>query len=54
MNPLQSGMVVKVAVNGGFMVETPHNRKVARYANRCEKEGMVFVPMAVDMLGGWH
>ena len=52
VNPLQSGMVVKVAENGGFAVEPAHNRKVARYGNRCEKEGMVFVPLAVDMLGG--
>ena len=54
VNPLQSGMVVKVAENGGFAVETAHNRKVARYANRCEEEGMVFAPLAVDTLGGWH
>ena len=45
-------MVVKVAENGGFAVEAAHNRKVARYANCCEMEGMVFVPMAVDTLGG--
>ena len=35
-------------------MEAAHSRKVAMYASRCEKEGMVFVPLAVDTLGGWH
>ena len=52
VNPLQSGLVVKVAENRGYAVEAAHNRKVARYANRCEEEGMVFVPLAVDTLVG--
>ena len=38
----------------GFAVETAHNRKVVRYANCCEEEGVVFAPLAVDTLGGWH
>ena len=47
-------MVTKVAANGGFAVEAAHSKKVKKYRERCEREGLVFLPLAVDTLGGWH
>ena len=47
-------MVTKGAEDGGFAVETAHSKKVKKYRERCEREGLVFLPLAVDTLGGWH
>ena len=54
VNCLQGSMVTKVAADGGFPVEAAHSKKVKKYRERCEREGMVFLPLALDMLGGWH
>ena len=35
-------------------VEHAHRGKVRKYGERCAAEGIVFVPLAVDTLGGWH
>ena len=34
----------------------PHayNLKVRNYGERCAREGIAFLPMAVDSFGGWH
>ena len=50
---LQSAMVTKVAADG-FGVAAAHSKKVKKYVERCEKERIVFVPLTVDTLGGWH
>ena len=47
-------MVTKVAADRGFAVAAAHSKKVKKYGERCERERMVFVPVAVDTLGGWH
>ena len=47
-------MVAKVAKDGGHAVQTAHDKKVKRYRERCEREGLIFLPLAVDTLGGWH
>ena len=54
VNCLQGSMVTKVAKDGGYAVETAHSKKVKKYRERCEREGLVFLPLAVDTLGGWH
>ena len=54
VNALQGGMVTKVAADGGFAVEAAHSKKVKKYRERCKRKGMVFLPLAVDTLGGWH
>jgi hypothetical protein len=27
---------------------------VGKYSERCEAEGIVFIPLVVDRFGGWH
>ena len=51
VNALQSGMVARVAEDGGFALVATHSRKVKRYTDRCKKEGLVFVTLAVDKPG---
>ena len=31
-----------------------HDVKMKKYQERCSKEGLEFVAMAVDTFGGWH
>ena len=54
VNPLQSALVGRVAEEGGVAVEHAHMVKVRKYEQRCAGEGIHFLPVAVDTLGGWH
>ena len=54
VNPLQAALVGRTAQDGGSAVEHAHRGKVRKYEERCAAEGIVFVPLAVDTLGGWH
>ena len=45
VNPLQEG---------GSAVEHAHKGKCRKYEERCAAEGITFLPLAVDTLGGWH
>ena len=54
VNPLQSAMVGRVADDGAYAVGEAHSRKLRNYSARCAAEGIVFLPLAVDTLGGWH
>ena len=54
VNPLQAALVRKSAQDGSSAVEHSHNVKVRKYEERCAAEGISFVPLAVDTLGGWH
>ena len=40
--------------DGSSAVEHAHNLKLRKYEERCAGEGITFLPMAVDTLGGWH
>ena len=54
VNPLQAALVRKSSEDGGSAVEHAHRGKVRKYGERCAVEGIVFVPLSVDTLGGWH
>lgn len=40
--------------DGSSAVEHAHQLNLRKYGERCEGEGMSFLPLAVDTLGGWH
>ena len=44
----------KSAEDGVSAVEHAHRGRVRKYGERCAAWGIVFVPLAVDTLGGWH
>ena len=54
VNPLQGSLVHQVAKKGLRGVQHAFQAKMARYGERCDQEGIVFVPLAVDMFGGLH
>ena len=41
-------------MDGGHAVAHSHGVKVRKYEERCNAEGMEFVPLAVNTFGGWH
>ena len=54
MNPLQQELVRKVARDGESGVQHSFNIKMGKYSDRCEAEGIEFIPLIVDTFGGWH
>ena len=46
-----AGQVASEEENG---VQHTFNIKVGKYSERCEAEGIVFIPLVVDRFGGWH
>ena len=54
VNPLQAALVGRAAQEGGSAVEHATMGKLRKYEERCAMEGIAFVPLAVDTLGGWH
>ena len=39
---------------GSCAVDHAHKVKLRKYEERCAVEGITFIPIAVDTLGGWH
>ena len=54
VNPLQQALVGQVAREGSSGVQHSFNLKVRKYSERCEAEGLQFIPIIVDTFGGWH
>ena len=54
VNPLQAALVQRASQEGGSAVEHAHRSKCLKYKERCAAEGITFLPLAVDTLGGWH
>jgi hypothetical protein len=54
ISPLQAAQVERCALDGGKAVESRYTEKMRKYHGRCEREGLTFIPMVVDTLGGWH
>ena len=54
VNPLQAALVQRASQEGGSAVEHAHRSKCLKYEERCAAEGITFLPLAVDTLGGWH
>ena len=54
VNPLQAALVQKAAMEGSAAVEKAHQDKIQKYWERCREEGIAFIPVAVDTLGGFH
>ena len=54
VNPLQAAMVAQAATTPGHALTCAYNRKMQGTAAACRREGMVFIPLPVETLGGWH
>ena len=54
VNPLQGALVAQAANSPGHALTHAYNRKMQGTGEACSKEGMVFIPLPVETLGGWH
>ena len=53
MNPLRSDFIEFEAVTAGYALSHAHNRKMGQVGDACQREGIIFIPLPVERLGGW-
>jgi hypothetical protein len=53
-HPLQDAKVAGAAATPGYAAAEAHRRKMVATAADCEREGIEFLPLAAESLGGWH
>ena len=53
-SPLASSYVVGAAAEAGSTLEKACQRKLRETAEACRQEGLVFLPIAMETLGGFH
>ena len=54
INPLQDSVVSEAAVVPGHALSVAHQRKLDKSWEACHRQGIVFLPLAVESLGAWH
>ena len=54
INPLQQQTVVEAAATPGHSLAFAYERKMRGAAEDCERQGIAFIPLAFESLGGWH
>ena len=54
VHPLQSGMVVQAAVTPGHALQEAYKKKMQKSWEDCRRQGLAFLPLAAESLGGWH
>ena len=51
-SPLQPNIINHAAEKSGYAIEAADERKYAQHKNDCSEQGILFVPLAVESLGG--
>ena len=54
INPLQTAEVTGAATTPGHALNTAHKRKLDKSWEECHRQGIEFIPIAVESLGAWH
>ena len=54
VNPLQISMVHQAAECPGHALIKAYERKMNRHGEQCKQAGVVFTPLPLETLGGWH
>ena len=54
VSALQQAMVAGSASTDGYAVTKAFERKLARVGEACRQQGLAFIPVAADTLGGLH
>ena len=56
VNPLQAALVYRAAydTNPGHALNYAFDWKMTKHGAACRREGLVFLPMPIESLGGWH
>ena len=54
VSPLTADRIARSADNPGHTLKAAFDEKCRLYHRACEREGIVFVPLLIETLGGWH
>ena len=54
INPLQEAQVQGAAASPGHALEAAQKRKLDKSWEACHRQGIEFIPIAVESLGAWH
>ena len=54
VSSLQSQLVDRAATEAGFALQHRYGQKWDKHGAACQSEGMVFQPLPIEVLGGWH
>ena len=54
VSSLQSTLVDRAADEAGYALNYRYGQKWDKYGPPCQAEGMVFQPVPIEVLGGWH
>ena len=54
VNPLQTAFVNGAATTPGHALTRRYGEKMTKHGEGCRRAGMVFLPLPVETLGGWH
>ena len=53
-HPLQDRTRAGAAVTPGYAMNAAYDRKVAGAGEQCRQQGIAFIPIVAESLGGWH
>ena len=53
VHPLQSGLVSGAATSPGSALQHAHNVNMSKAGEACRRQGIEFLPLALESLGGW-
>ena len=53
INPMRLDLVDRAAEEPGHALSVAFNREIGQTREACEREGMAFIPLPVETLGGW-
>ena len=54
VNPFQAALVTGAAATPGHALTKRYGEKMAKHGEGCKLAGMVFLPLPVETLEGWH
>ena len=54
VNPLQAAFINGAATTPGHALTRRYAEKMTKHGEGCRRAGMVFLPLPVETLGGWH
>ena len=53
VNPLRADFVELQATTPGYALSHAYNRKMQQVGDACQREGIEFIPLPLETLGGW-
>ena len=54
VNPLQAAFINGAAITPGHALTRQYGEKMTKHGEGCRRAGMVFLPLPVETLWGWH